>query len=85
MGNPSGGIILLLSFGAKVKKTKQKKKTSDSRFGVWTQHVLPTLSNFKTVHLLLIFLIWWLQMAFIPISYMFINQFALHHMADRPV
>ena len=30
------------------------------------------------------FLIWWLQMAFIAMCYMFINLFALQHIADRP-
>ena len=31
-----------------------------------------------------IFLIWWLQMAFIAICYMNIDLFALQHIADRP-
>ena len=30
------------------------------------------------------FLIWWLQMAFIAICYMYIDLFALQHIVDKP-
>ena len=40
----------------------------------------------KNIHIkpLIFFLIWWLQMYFIDIWYMFIDLFALKHIADRP-
>ena len=34
--------------------------------------------------LLFLFFIWWLQMAFIPIYFLYIDLFALQHIADRP-
>ena len=38
----------------------------------------------KVVIAEVVFFLWWLQMAFIAICYMYINLFALQHIADRP-
>ena len=62
-----------------------KKHSIQYKIVLYTVNMLnPVSDSDKNLFWIAIFLIWWLQMAFIAIFYMYIDIFALQHTADRP-